>query len=207
MQIHQLGTCIEYSVPRPSPSTHLYPARSSGALANAVRAPMPASTNTSLQTDSPVWEQLERILRSRVFAGAHRSRLFLRYVVEHAVAHPSDPLKEYSIALDVFDRAASYDPAVNNTVRVEAGRLRSRLLEYYAGEGSADPLLIEVPKGSYRVLIHDRHTGHPIPAPTPLAAAPAAKLPQPPTPARLPHLWALPLAFLLGAFIGYRASH
>jgi hypothetical protein len=148
---------------------------------------------------------LDRILSSRSFDGAHRSQLFLRYILDHAVAHADQPLKEYSIAVDVFDRDTSYDPAVNNTVRVEAGRLRSRLLGYYAGEGQDDPLVFEVPKGSYRVLIHERRpiiTAAPVsfPVPTPIPVRQSV-------PVRPAGLWALPLAFLLGALVGYRASH
>jgi hypothetical protein len=173
-----------------------------------------------LPDESPVKAQLDRIVNSRAFSGAHRSQHFLRYILQHAIARTDEHLKEYSIAIDVFERDSSYDPAVNNTVRVEAGRLRSRLLEYYAGEGSADPLIIEVPKGSYRVLIHNRprnlHAPHndrpaqqPItPAalhrsPSPVAASPRRPL----APAALPHLLAVSLAFLVGAFVGYRASH
>jgi len=162
------------------------------------RVPKPAPLE-----NSPVRAQLERVTNSRIFAGAHRSQLFLRYVVEHSIDHPSEPLKEYSIAIDVFDRDASYDPAVNNTVRVEAGRLRSRLLEYYTGEGQADPLLIEIPRGGYRAVIRPNKPGKTIPRS--LALVPA-KLP-PSDPPRFRHFWVVPVAFILGAFLGYRSSH
>lgn len=147
--------------------------------------------------------QLDRIVCSRTFSRARRSQQFLRYILLHAESHPGEPLKEYSIALDVFDRDSSYDPAVNNTVRVEAGRLRTRLLEYYAGEGQDDPLVFEVPKGSYRVRIHHRD-----PIATPPEVSPSRVEPpsfSPPRPFTKP--WAVPLAFLIGAFVGYRASH
>jgi len=153
--------------------------------------------------DSATRAQLQRILNSDTFAGAHRSQLFLRYIVEQALAYPDESLKEYSIALDVFGRGA-YDPAVNNTVRVEAGRLRSRLLEYYAAEGHADPLLIEVPRGAYRAVIRPRE---PIMAPSrsPLLLMPPANAASPGQ--RRRHSWIIPAAFLLGALLGYRASH
>lgn len=164
------------------------------------RDPLPRA---SLQ-EAPIRAQLERICGSRVFSEAHRSQLFLRYVVERFLARPDDPIKEYSIALDVFDRDASYDPAVNNTVRVEAGRLRSRLLEYYANEGHADSLLIEVPRGGYRALIRPRHSTTALISP---AAALAAARPSPAGSLHLRHLWAIPVAFVIGALLGYRASH
>lgn len=186
-------------MPRPSPSTLPRPASSRSTRAEPIRVPTP-----SLPDENPATTQLERILNSRVFTGAHRSQLFLRYVVEHSITHPAEPLKEYSIALDVFDRDASYDPAVDATVRVEAGRLRGRLLEYYAGEGHLDPLLIEVPKGSYRAVFQPRHPD------VALARRPLTLLPAKPMPSALPrlrHLWAIPVAFLLGALLGHRASH
>jgi hypothetical protein len=148
--------------------------------------------------------ELKRILNSHVFAGAHRSQLFLRYIVDHALDRPDESLKEYGIALDVFDRDASYDPAVDATVRVEAGRLRSRLLEYYAHEGQSDPLSIEIPKGGYRAVFRPRQPAV-APAPWPLTLLPAK--PMPSAAPRLRHLWAIPVAFILGALLGHRASH
>ena len=101
---------------------------------------------------------LERVLSSRVFARAERSRRFLRYLVEAALAQPPMPVKEYTVAIDVFDRDASYDPSIDATVRVEASRLRGRLREYYNVEGRADALVIEVPKGSYAAVLQRRIT-------------------------------------------------
>ena len=94
-------------------------------------------------------EELHRILSSKVFATAQRSQEFLRYVVERSLTDAPPPLKEFSIAMDVFARSHDYDPAIDATVRVEAGRLRSRLREYYDGEGKDDPVFIEIPKGGY----------------------------------------------------------
>lgn len=186
-------------MPRPSPSTHPRLVRLSPARKGLRRPLFPP-----LPDGSPVKAQLDRIVASRAFSGAHRSQIFLRYVVEHSFVHPAASLKEYSIALDVFDRDASYDPAIDATVRVEAGRLRSRLLTYYAGEGQNDPLLIEIPRGGYRAVIHPRHPGvDPLPPPPALVAANSAPSDTP----RLRHLWAVPVAFVLGALVGYRASH
>ena len=100
--------------------------------------------------------QMERVLRSRVFARAARSQRFLRYLVTAALAEPPRTLKEYTVAIEVFDRDSSYDPSVDATVRVEASRLRSRLREYYDGEGKHDSLLIEVPKGAYSAVLSRR---------------------------------------------------
>ena len=64
---------------------------------------------------------------------SERIQQFLRYIVEEALAGRGDALKEYTIALDVFDRDESFDPQTNSIVRVEASRLRGKLREYYGG--------------------------------------------------------------------------
>ncbi len=100
--------------------------------------------------------QLQRIVASRVFLRAARSQRLLQYLVASALADPSVSVKEYTIATEVFGRPAGYDPAVDAAVRVEAGRLRGRLREYYAEEGIDDPIVIELPKGAYRVTLARR---------------------------------------------------
>ena len=65
-------------------------------------------------------------------------------------------LKGYTIARKVFERPETFDPLVDPLVRVEAGRLRDKLREYYEAEGQNDPVRIELPKGSYAPLIELR---------------------------------------------------
>ena len=80
---------------------------------------------------------------------SERIQKFLRFIVEEALAGRGDALKEYTIALDVFDRDESFDPQTNSIVRVEASRLRGKLREYYGVNGRDDPILISLPTGSY----------------------------------------------------------
>jgi TolB-like protein len=114
--------------------------------------------------------QLERILTSGVFQKAQRSQRFLRYLVELAHTQPNTGAKEYTVALDVFDRPMDYDPAVDATVRVEASRLRNRLREYYDEEGRNDSLVISVPKGVYQATFSRRPAPHDFVGKPPLAA-------------------------------------
>src|SRR5260370_7808136 len=44
-------------------------------------------------------------------------------------------------------------------VRVQAGRLRTKLAEYYGSEGADDSILVEMPKGNYLLTFHQRPTG------------------------------------------------
>ena len=92
---------------------------------------------------------LERILASRCFEQATRSSNFLRFVVEQTLAGQGERLKGYTIAIEVFGRPADFDAQSDPLVRVEAGRLRRRLTEYYADEGRDDPVRIELPRGRY----------------------------------------------------------
>jgi serine/threonine-protein kinase len=93
--------------------------------------------------------QLERILSSPLFINSERLRRFLSYAVQRAAQGQVDQLKEYTLGLSVFDKRDSFDPRFDPIVRVEAGRLRTRLKQYYDTEGSGDPLVIDLPRGSY----------------------------------------------------------
>jgi hypothetical protein len=93
-------------------------------------------------------EQLSKILHSHTFQGSESLKVFLKYVVNAALENQSTELKEYTIANDVFGNA-NYDPRIDSTVRVQAGRLRVKLQEYYETEGFEDRWVIELPKGHY----------------------------------------------------------
>lgn len=56
--------------------------------------------------------------------------------------------------MDVLGRSAAFDATSDSVVRVEAGRLRARLRDYYAAEGSAAKVRFEIPKGRYSPKIH-----------------------------------------------------
>jgi adenylate cyclase len=96
-----------------------------------------------------VRDQLERVLSSRDFSRNERLSRFLRFVVERHLDGKDSELKESLIAIEVFGRKPDYDPKEDAIVRTEAMRLRARLSKYYEGEGSRDPVIIELPKGGY----------------------------------------------------------
>src|SRR5579864_2558943 len=93
--------------------------------------------------------QLERVLASPGFYRNQRLSRFLRFVVEQHLTGRDEELKESVIAVEVLGRSPDHDPKHDSIVRTEAARLRARLSEYYLGEGKADPLVIELPKGGY----------------------------------------------------------
>ncbi|MBI4893398.1 MAG: hypothetical protein HY821_22445, partial [Acidobacteria bacterium] len=101
--------------------------------------------------------QLRDILDSEFFVHSDRLRRLLEFVVEQSLAGNRDDIKEYSIGLAVFDRSPNYDPRIDPIVRVEAGRLRTRLKQFYTSpQGSAAPIIIDLPKGSYFAAVHRR---------------------------------------------------
>lgn len=114
------------------------------------------ATSTTPNGDGPsapeVRAQLERILASRCFEQAHRASRFLRFAVEQTLAGHGERLKGYTIAVEAFDRAPDFDAQSDPLVRVEAGRLRRRLIEYYATEGQHDAVRIDLPRGGYAVV-------------------------------------------------------
>ena len=93
--------------------------------------------------------QCDRILVSKGFIRSSRQSAFLDFVVNAALAGEEDRLKEFTIGIEVFEKDASFDPAVDSIVRVEASRLRSKLSEYYVEEGQNDAVRISIPKGHY----------------------------------------------------------
>jgi len=98
--------------------------------------------------------ELEKVLAAACLRDSHLLKRFLRYAVEHTLAGAGGQLKEYSLGVDVFGRDASYDPRVDPVVRMAARRLRQKLQEYYARDGSRDPVRIEIPKGGYSAVFH-----------------------------------------------------
>jgi TolB-like protein len=104
------------------------------------------------QRDQAVRRELESILSSHGFVQSKRLTEFLRFVVERHLDGKDDELKETFIAVEVFGRKADYDPKLDSIVRTEAGRLRSKLIEYYAGEGRNNSVVIALPKGRYTPL-------------------------------------------------------
>ena len=107
---------------------------------------------------------LQDILASEEFRRSPQASAVLRFLVESAIAK-SVP-KEYTIATEALGRHADFDPRTDPAVRVEARRLRQKLLEYYAGAGRDAGLVFDLPKGGYALTWR-----HQLPAAEPLSIA------------------------------------
>jgi hypothetical protein len=101
------------------------------------------------QPPGKIRTQLQKVLASTAFANAERMRRFLEFVVEHTLSSPNEHLKEIIIGIELYAGHGEFDPRITAVVRVDASRLRTKLREYYLSEGAADPLVIDLPRGSY----------------------------------------------------------
>lgn len=118
---------------------------------------MLAKTAKSESPDaSAVEDELKRLVESPGLQHAESLCQLLRYLVKHALAKPQEHLKEYQIAVDVFGRSESFDSRLDSSVRVQTSRLRNKLIEYYATVGAGDPVVIDIPKGTYSAVFHWR---------------------------------------------------
>ena len=96
-----------------------------------------------------VLKELELILGSSVFTASKRLSDFLRFVTEKTLASESRSIKQYTIGVEVYGRKPTFDPKTDPLVRIEAGRLRRALNRYYEETGKRDPVLIQIPRGTY----------------------------------------------------------
>jgi hypothetical protein len=115
-------------------------------------------TELAVTENETVQSQVERILHSEELRGSEVLRRLLRFLAEKSASGEADDLKEYSVAIDGLGKPATYDPRHNSAVRIQVGRLRQKLGDYYRGEGRCDPIVIDVPKGRFKLKIEYRNS-------------------------------------------------
>lgn len=96
-----------------------------------------------------VWNAYERVVSSGALKASGQLDSFLKFVIRRTLDGKSDCLKAYTIAVEALGRAPSFDPVSDSFVRVTAGRLRQALALYYATECADDPLILDLPRGTY----------------------------------------------------------
>jgi TolB-like protein len=112
--------------------------------------PAPRLKEASQLRPEEILKQLSRMLGDDLFLRSERLSRFLRFIVEQALEGRAHELNQYAVGLAVFDKPPSFDPNIDPIVRVEAGRLRAKLREYYATSGQADSLRIGMARSGYR---------------------------------------------------------
>lgn len=101
-------------------------------------------------------DELERVLHSDTFRNAEVLRSLLAYIGEKSLADPAVELKEYTIGIEACGKPESYDPQKDASVRVQVGRLRQKLEEYFQGEGASDQVVLDLPKGRFALVSRPR---------------------------------------------------
>jgi hypothetical protein len=144
--------------------------------------------------------ELAHIQSSHAFCNSARTKEFLTYVVEQALAGQTEFLKERSIGVNLFHRLPTYDTGEDPIVRVKAGEVRRRLAEYYASEVRAPDLQIELPIGSYIPRFRWRPALEPVLAPEKIVTV-EQTLPEPKRRA-----WKIALAATVLVLLGITAA-
>lgn len=109
-----------------------------------------------------VREQLARIVHGKSFEGVERLKSFLSFIVIETIEGRGDQLKEYVVGAYALGKGSDFDARNDPIVRVQARRLRTRLARYYAEEGQADEIAIELPKGGYVPSFRLRESPQPV---------------------------------------------
>lgn len=94
-------------------------------------------------------KELYALLHSGVVRERTQLRTLLEYLGNKAIDAPEEALKEHTIGVEALSKPPGYDPRIDPSVRVEVGKLRQKIAEYYRGAGTAHPIRLEIPKGTY----------------------------------------------------------
>jgi hypothetical protein len=109
----------------------------------------PADSTSDAPNAAEVRDAVERMAASEIFNRSPQIVAFLRFVVESVLDGTGDRIKAYTIGVEVLRRDAKFDPQIDPIVRVEGSRLRRAIERYYSGPGAEDPVVIDLPRGSY----------------------------------------------------------
>ena len=131
---------------------------------------------TKLAEDGTLLNQVERIVHSEELRSSEVLRRLLVFLAEKLLSGEADELKEYSIAVDCLGKPSSYDPRHNSVVRIQVGRLRQKLADYYRNEGQGDPVVIDVPKGRFKLKCEIRDSSSPAQSVVPIQAEEAERI-------------------------------
>jgi len=114
---------------------------------------MVTSASRSPLIDDPLsderWQLVQRIVASPPFQKSGRLRDLLQYIAQQTIRGYPQELNEQHIGEAVFGKRHGYSPLEDSSVRVHVRQLRLKLHEYFDGVGRNEPLILEVPKGSY----------------------------------------------------------
>jgi hypothetical protein len=104
----------------------------------------------------PRWALVERVGASPALQRAPRLRELFRYLCECAIRNPHVHVAEPQIGVAVFERSPGYDTNADTIVRVQVSQLRRKVEHHFLSDGKDEPVVIELPKGSYLPVFRAR---------------------------------------------------
>jgi hypothetical protein len=147
-------------------------------------------------------DQIDRLTSSTFLHGSEAHCRLIRFLADHSLRSPSEPVKEYQIATEVLGRPAGFDPISDASARVQVARLRAKLIEYYSSVGSKDPILVEIPKGRYELSFRRRPVLPEDPPSAETISGPTPPIPETPAPRHRLRIVAIAiLPFLAGILL------
>ncbi len=111
-----------------------------------------------MRSDQQIAEYLQSVAASQVLGKSERRLNLLEYIIRKELNGEGESLKAYSIGIDVLNRPDDFDPALDSSVRVEMGRLRTALASFESSANATCEIAVEIPVGSYRPNVHARST-------------------------------------------------
>ena len=154
----------------------------------------PPRRNTTNVTDSRKL-LVERLAASAYLSKSARLRDMFLYLCERVLDHSVEVIHEHEVGHKVFGRPLDYDTNADNIVRVHASTLRKRIEQYFANEGTHEPVIIDIPRGNYAPVFRKRPV-----TPLPPAFAPETPVVSPAEPPAAVN-WKLGLLIALSAVL------
>ena len=110
---------------------------------------LPETIQISDLVDDERWQLVQRIVSSHAFQKSSRLRDLLQHITERSIHGRAHELTEQHIGEELFHKPAGYSPLEDSSVRVHVRQLRLKLHEYFNEEGRNEPIILDIPKGSY----------------------------------------------------------
>lgn len=135
-------------------------------------APHPAAPLPDTLDSDRCWELLQRVAASPSLRRASRLQELLLFSGRAALREGCTHISEQEIGARIFGRPPDYDTSADNIVRTNMSDLRKRIASYFEREGASEPILMEIPRGSY-LPVFTLRPEHTEPAPESTPAHPA----------------------------------
>lgn len=123
------------------------------------------------------WLLVQRIVSSHAFQKSARLRDLLQHITERSIHGHAQELTEQHIGEALFHKPSGYSPLEDSSVRVHVRQLRLKLHEYFNEDGRNEPVILDIPKGSYVPVFRPAansalpHPAEPHEVPPPIQAA------------------------------------